>query len=208
MRSSLRQREFATLRPAVCRDSFCAGRKLIPISPARADPRGPGADVADEDIEDAERLRVNAERGAPFGGRERLLLHTSLFTTKCSLRSTESTGCPVLRYSLPSPLTRSTANTLQHSVRDTAHDRHVSITQSRSASCRRQQQDPVRFVSRRHTPVGRCPTSWFRRATRCRSARLTCWWSAMECYRCQVRCWVTTPTRLSVRPGWRTGSCR
>src|SRR5262245_17968824 len=107
---------------------------------ARADARGAGGD--------AERLRVIAERGAPFGGREHLLLHTSLFTTQSSFRSTESTDCPVLRYSLPSPLTRSTANTLQHSVRDVAHDRHVSITQSRSATCRRQQQNPVRSVSR------------------------------------------------------------
>ena len=39
-----------------------------------------------------------------------------------------------------------------------------------------------------HTPVDRGPTSWFRRATRCGSARLTCWWSAMGCYRCQARC--------------------
>ena len=29
--------------------------------------------------------------------------------------------------------------------------------------------------------------SWFRRATRCASARLTCWWSAMGCFRCQPR---------------------
>jgi len=59
-----------------------------------------------------------------------------------------------------------------------------------------------------HAPVGRGSTSWFRRATRCGSARLKCWWSAMGCYRCQARCWATTPTRPSGRPGWRTCSCR
>ena len=36
-------------------------------------------------------------------------------------------------------------------------------------------------------PIDRGPTSWFRRATRCGSGRLTCWWSAMGCYRCQPR---------------------
>jgi len=34
------------------------------------------------EIEDAEWLRVNAERGVPFGGRERLLLHTNPFTNQ------------------------------------------------------------------------------------------------------------------------------
>ena len=38
-------------------------------------------------------------------------------------------------------------------------------------------------------PGTRDPKSWFRRATRCGSARLTCWWSAMACCRCQPRCW-------------------
>src|SRR5262245_54212687 len=28
------------------------------------------------------------------------------------------------------------------------------------------------------------------------------------CYRCQARCWATTSTRPSGRPGWRTCSCR
>src|SRR6266404_7446234 len=30
----------------------------------------------------------------------------------------------------------------------------------------------------------------------------------MGCYRCQERCWATTPTRPSGRPGWTTCSCR
>src|SRR5258707_909807 len=30
----------------------------------------------------------------------------------------------------------------------------------------------------------------------------------MGCYRCQARCWATTSTRPSGRPGWRTCSCR
>ena len=29
------------------------------------------------------------------------------------------------------------------------------------------------------------PKNWFRRATRCGSARSTCWWSATGCCRCQ-----------------------
>ena len=38
-------------------------------------------------------------------------------------------------------------------------------------------------------PGTRGPKSWFRRATRCGSATLTCWWSATACYRCQPQCW-------------------
>src|SRR5258705_7741490 len=45
-----------------------------------------------------------------------------------------------------------------------------------------------------------CPTSWFRRATRCGSARLTCWWSAMECYQYQPV--LATNADPAVRGAW------